>query len=144
VARASVCIVPRSSPKIESERFVARRKDREALGNETEYCTRHAKEMYVHLRDEQLICLVELVDANRMTGKGWLLVGRTLIGRRTIAPSLLQFAHSGPPGCRSSQQCSTPLPSSPSPRCCPSCGGFEGAIESRSQAHPLVHLRRDA
>ena len=96
-------------------------------------------------RDEWRICLVELIDANRkkrMMGKSWPLVGRTVIGKRTIAPSLLQFAHSSPPGCRSSQQCLTPLPSSPSPRCCPSCGGFEGAIESRSQVHPLVHLQR--
>ena len=64
----------------------------------------HAKEIYVRLRDERR-CLVELIDANRkkkMMGKSWPFVGRTLIGRRTIALSLLQFAHSGPPGCQSS------------------------------------------
>ena len=46
----------------------------------------HAKEMYVCLLMSGASALVELVDANRMMGKGWPLVGRTLIGRRTIGP----------------------------------------------------------
>ena len=43
----------------------------------------HAKEIYVRLRDERRICLVELIDANRKktaAGKGWQLVGRMSIG----------------------------------------------------------------
>jgi hypothetical protein len=43
----------------------------------------HDKEIYVRLRDEWRICLVEQIDANRkktMMVTGWQLVGRTLIG----------------------------------------------------------------
>jgi hypothetical protein len=36
---------------------------------------------------------------------------------------------------RSSQRRSTPSPSLPSPRRCPSCVDYEGAIESHSQVH---------
>jgi hypothetical protein len=39
--------------------------------------------MYVRLRDERLICLVELIDANRkktVTGNSGQLVGRTSMG----------------------------------------------------------------
>jgi hypothetical protein len=42
----------------------------------------HAKEIYIRLRDERCICLVELIDAKRkktVRGKGWQLVGRTSI-----------------------------------------------------------------
>jgi hypothetical protein len=41
------------------------------------------KEIYVGLRDERRICLVELIDANRkktVTGNGGQLVGRTSMG----------------------------------------------------------------
>jgi hypothetical protein len=61
---------------------------REVIGERGEAL--HAKEINVRLRDEWLICLVEPIDVNRkktMTGKGWRLVGRMLIGRRTIALS---------------------------------------------------------
>jgi hypothetical protein len=39
--------------------------------------------MYVRLRDERFIYLIELIDANRkktVTGNGWQLVGRTSMG----------------------------------------------------------------
>jgi hypothetical protein len=54
---------------------------REAVGEREEAL--HAKEIYVRLRDERRICLVELIDANRkktVTGEGWQPVSRTLIG----------------------------------------------------------------
>jgi hypothetical protein len=54
---------------------------REAVGERDEAL--HAKEIYVRLRDERRICLVELTDANRkktVTGKGWQPVRRTLMG----------------------------------------------------------------
>jgi hypothetical protein len=52
---------------------------REAVGEWDEAL--HAKEIYVRLRDERRIYLVELIDANRkkaVTGKGWPPVGRTM------------------------------------------------------------------
>jgi hypothetical protein len=53
---------------------------REAVGEWDEAL--HAKEIYIRLRDERCICLVELIDAKRkktVRGKGWQLVGRTSI-----------------------------------------------------------------
>jgi hypothetical protein len=42
-----------------------------------------AEEIYVRLRDERCISLIELIDVNRektMKGKGWQNIGRTSIG----------------------------------------------------------------
>ena len=96
------------------------------------------------IRHEQYICLIDANRKNTGTRKSWRLIGRMLVGEthhRTFISAICTLRPASVLIILTTFDTVALARSPPSPR---RCDGYDGAIESCSQIHPPLHLRRDA